>query len=521
MVQRRYTPPTCTLEITATRSLLARWSRENLFKSLQFSLAFDDPRLPEEEYVTIRGNEQQLEALYHVVTNYVEDFLSYSPRDKIATIKEEVEDLSPSEPVLRSPTDIYLKPRGLLTHDLFLGQLADEGSKPVVHLTPTQLFDLISALEEYTSELTTLPNQKKSRRKSPAWLKTAAITVLTLGLTASVAQVIENSANQEKPNSAIATSSPLPIPLAPPMGGKISTLPTPPKPSVSPTPLIPPPPIGAKGVVSPTPLIVNVTPTPFVKPSPIKPPPLLFPPPNQSNQVSGPREQVMTIPVNGEMGNYVPPPQPPVERFENRAPQQVRAPERVTVVPRESFPPPVLPPPPPPLGTPAPLPQINIPNTPLGSNVGTVTELPPLQDDPSPEELKETKDNSETSKDKGAETGDRATGGPELIAAKPSQKPTLFDSIPQVVEARQYFQERWQPPKGLKDTLEYSLQLDSNGSIQQIFPMGMAAGEFVDRTNMPLVGEPFVSTVADGKRPKIRVLLRPNGKVQTFLEALY
>jgi hypothetical protein len=497
------------LEITATRSLLARWSRENLFKSLQFSLAFDDPRLPEEEYVTIRGNEQQLEALYHVVTNYVEDFLSYSPSDKIATIKDEVEDLSPSEPVLRSPTDIYLKPRGLLTHDLFLGQLADEGSKPVVHLTPTQLFDLISALEEYTSELTTLPNQKKSRRKSPTWLKTAAITVLTLGLTASVAQVIENSANQEKTNSAIVTSSPLPIPGMPPMGGKISTLPTPPKPGVSPTPLIPPPPIGAKGVVSPTPLIVNVTPSPFLKPSPIKPPPLLFPPPNQSNQVSGQREQVMTIPVNGEMGNYVPPPQPPVERFENRSPQQV------TVVPRDN-PPAVLPPPPPPLSSPAPLPQINIPNTPLGANLGTVTELPPLQDEPSPQELKETKDNSETSKDKGALRGD-----PDLIAAKPSQKPTLFDSIPQVVEARQYFQDHWQPPKGLKETLEYSLQLDSHGSIQQIFPMGTAAGEFVDRTNMPLVGEPFVSTVADGKRPKIRVLLRPNGKVQTFLEALY
>ncbi|MGL4378704.1 MAG: DUF4335 domain-containing protein, partial [Microcoleaceae cyanobacterium] len=164
MVQRRYTPPTCTLEITATRSLLARWSRENLFKSLQFSLAFDDPRLPEEEYVTIRGNEQQLEALYDAVTNYVEDFLSHSPREKIAPINDEVEDVSPSEPILRSPTDIYLKPRGLLTHDLFLGQLADEGSKPVVHLTPTQLFDLISALEEYTSELTALPNQKKSRR---------------------------------------------------------------------------------------------------------------------------------------------------------------------------------------------------------------------------------------------------------------------------------------------------------------------------------------------------------------------
>jgi hypothetical protein len=35
---------------------------------------------------------------------------------------------------------------------------------------------------------------------------------------------------------------------------------------------------------------------------------------------------------------------------------------------------------------------------------------------------------------------------------------------------------------------------------------------------MPLAGEPFVSAVSNGKNPKIRVVLRPNGRVQTFLE---
>jgi len=70
----------------------------------------------------------------------------------------------------------------------------------------------------------------------------------------------------------------------------------------------------------------------------------------------------------------------------------------------------------------------------------------------------------------------------------------------------------------MEQTLEYSVQIDENGSIQSIMPMGKAAADYIDRTNMPLVGEPFVSAVSYGKNPKIRVVLRPNGRVQTFLE---
>jgi hypothetical protein len=66
--------------------------------------------------------------------------------------------------------------------------------------------------------------------------------------------------------------------------------------------------------------------------------------------------------------------------------------------------------------------------------------------------------------------------------------------------------------------LEYSLQIDEKGSIQTIVPIGKAAADYIERTNMPLVGEPFVSAVSNGKNPKIRVVLRPNGRVQTFLE---
>jgi hypothetical protein len=96
---------------------------------------------------------------------------------------------------------------------------------------------------------------------------------------------------------------------------------------------------------------------------------------------------------------------------------------------------------------------------------------------------------------------------------------TAFDVIQQVSEVRSYFEQRWTPPKGLNQVLEYHLLLGNNGSLQQISPLGEAAGQYLDRTNMPLVGERFVSPVAGGKNAKIRLVLGPDGKVMAFLES--
>ena len=95
---------------------------------------------------------------------------------------------------------------------------------------------------------------------------------------------------------------------------------------------------------------------------------------------------------------------------------------------------------------------------------------------------------------------------------------TAFDTIPQVAEVRRYFQQRWSPPQGLTQTLEYSLTIAPNGTIRQITPLGQTAGDFVDRTGIPLVGEPFVSPISNGRTARIRLVLSPDGKVQTFLE---
>jgi len=106
------------------------------------------------------------------------------------------------------------------------------------------------------------------------------------------------------------------------------------------------------------------------------------------------------------------------------------------------------------------------------------------------------------------------------VNRKGSRKPTTaFDTIPQVAEVRSYFEQRWSPPNTLTQTLEYRLLLSSDGSVSQIIPLGDAAGAFVDRTGIPLVGDPFVSPLEGSKRPMLRLVLANDGRVQVFLES--
>ena len=49
-VVRKYTAPTCTLEIAANASVLARWTQKPTLKNQRFNLRFDDPRLGEDQW---------------------------------------------------------------------------------------------------------------------------------------------------------------------------------------------------------------------------------------------------------------------------------------------------------------------------------------------------------------------------------------------------------------------------------------------------------------------------------------
>ncbi|MEO1561595.1 MAG: hypothetical protein AAFS12_18925, partial [Cyanobacteria bacterium J06632_19] len=98
-----------------------------------------------------------------------------------------------------------------------------------------------------------------------------------------------------------------------------------------------------------------------------------------------------------------------------------------------------------------------------------------------------------------------------------ANRETLFDTN-QVAEVRNYLRKRWQPPRGLKQPLQYSLTVGVDGALEQILPLTKAARDNVDRAGIPEIGQPFVSSSRNGQNVRVRAVLRANGKVQVFPE---
>jgi hypothetical protein len=108
---------------------------------------------------------------------------------------------------------------------------------------------------------------------------------------------------------------------------------------------------------------------------------------------------------------------------------------------------------------------------------------------------------------------------PPPLSNDPSQNQyNLLDTIPQVAEARQYFQERWQPPDDLTQTLEYQLLIKPDGSLDRSIPLGKAATLYLAKLPMPAQGQPFLRPLSTPGEQTLRLVLSPNGRVRTFLE---
>ncbi|HEY9851532.1 MAG TPA: DUF4335 domain-containing protein [Leptolyngbyaceae cyanobacterium] len=656
---RRYTPPTCTLEIAAKGSPLTRWFGRPLLEKLQFSLNFDDPRMPEHKRATVRGDKTQLDALCEVVQNYVQNFLDQSPdrlnasflaptftdpdpelanglTDPPATLElnqlnsaetqqtqlqpshspesnypasESQNSLSSATNTEANPhsapleihqeTGIYLQQNGLLSHDLFLGSLATEESGPIIHLTLLQLFDLATALDEYSSDLLTLPNLNRPAaiKTLPPWAKIAAAVLVTVGIGTVAYQIIDRQTTDQPATTAInpettpneqppiaAVPAPLETPGVPsPPVSSSQTLPPPPTTTTTPSPGATPP--ATPGVLpslnGTSPPTSPLGPTPGATPpagSPV--PPTASSPTAQTNQPPAaspsPGSELYKLPANAassqprstnnQRANVQILPSQTTTRPQPQ--QQVAAQPRVALTPPSPTltPPPPAPSPPPLVAPPAPKPgdplpgsgeQIALNPSPRQQPAPRPAPAPKLTNTPAPTATVDRAFSDVYQRQQGTENSPSVSGAtasgtektPEIAAmprqnattaeqlpaasssltsrSNPNPLPTaetnantLFDTIPQVAEARKYFQNRWQPPNSLTQRLEYSLALNADGSIRQIIPLGQVAETYLDRTEMPLIGESFVSPV-DGKRtPKIRIVLNPNGKVDTFLESL-
>lgn len=452
-VLRRYTPPTCTLEILAKQSPLSRWAGQPVLKQVRFQLNLDDPKLPQDQWVTLKGDRAQLDALSDAVQTYVQSFLgqSHSRLNLTASplyVDEASLALAESTVPLSASEDsagVSLQPAGRLSHTLILGSLATAESGPSVSLSTLQLFDLANALEEHTADALALPNLERPAwlRPVPAWGRVAAVSLLVVGLSASVVKLLDGTQGTETamPTTSQGASS-SDQRIANQLPATVTATPTPLRSSNQPLP--PPPPPGALKSPPPGLPTVNIPQAAPINPALKQPNPsgagtLVPQPPRQPTVIAGNDGAVR---IESDRSRPVPP-------IAAAQPRVASAP-----APTESL----------------------------------------LQAAPS-------------------QAMSRA-------AAPASESPpgTAFDTIPQVAEARRYFQQRWTPPEGLTQTLEYRLLVDAQGQVEGIIPLGQAAGDYVDRTGIPLVGERLVSPLKSRPNAKIRLVLSPDGTVQTFLE---
>jgi hypothetical protein len=530
-----------------------------VLKNLRFELRFDDPRQPDDKRLAIRGDAGELEMLYEAVNSYVQGFLESSPTqlplisrtptaatgstpnespghnslglpasgvmnsDAIASQSlyqkpDKFDDsalgsnleLNPKRRSLKSrslATDIYLEPKGLLAHNLFLGHLATEESGPFVNLSVTQLFDLATALDEYAAEAVALPapNGLSWKKGAPTWAYTAAAVVAAVGVTATTMKLLDRPKTQTVATTASQPPSPTPSPTAqvtPSPNASIALLPTPTVPlPLSTAPTLPPPsrvnipsaptslnlPLGSqRSTDSP---LGNQRPTTTIRINP--PEPATVQPKRSSIPVfpggiasSRPSPSSTASSPTISLSKRSPSPSSPEKAPSEKAPAQ-KAPTR-TNKPSESATPPPLPE----------LPSLN-PNTSTASNPGDQA-LPPAS----------ARTASSTAE------SNQSTSAP----TDTDSKTTLFDTIPQVKEVRDYLQQQWKPASDLTQILEYYVFLNPDGKVERIIPLNKAAEENLNRTNIPRSGDPFVSPVEGEGNPKIRVVFSPDGKVQTFYE---
>jgi hypothetical protein len=569
---KQYTAPTCSLDILARSSTRTTWFGRPEFTKLHFQLRLMQSSAHDAR--TLEGDLDQLQALHTAVEAYVQKNLgvsshalptlfqgeasepaqlssSYSFDPTALGFEQSSSRINVSLPPLEGSNsdEIRLRPINSTSHTLSLGSLATQDLPSSLDLTTLQLHDLLTTLDAYSAERPSLLNldQRMGFRTSRAWLPAAAaITIGAVGLGAVVTQVLDRTADTVASSSKSNSDQPVDP-------GTMSTLP--------PIPALPnstPTEPGAIALPSPN---ANA---PQIPTAPLPPPPLAAIPPlpdvATSPDTLPASPSLSQLPASKSGSSAQSPKLVPSEPLPSTSKIGISdAPDLFSDTEPSSSAQPSSPSPSVQLLTPpgGAAPTASKPKSTLGEtppSATTASEPPARQLGDRPTELptlaattpKATSSQSETLPDdqeilvnqptQGSMASNAAPNSAEVAptssvppnTVKPNSGPdttqtvatgTAFDVIQQVSEVRSYFEQRWTPPKGLNQVLEYHLLLGNNGSLQQISPLGEAAGQYLDRTNMPLVGERFVSPVSGGKNAKIRLVLGPDGKVMAFLES--
>jgi hypothetical protein len=439
----------------APSSPLSRWAGRTVATQLRFHLHVDDPRLPEQR-IHLTGDREQLEALQQAVTTYVQELLNQSPAQ-------------------------------------FTAQLAQ---------TPATDSTTVSEPQVVVSPANSIESSPSSWQRIFLEPSTGLAHTLHLGslATAVTGSVVQLSVLQLFDLATALDEYEADIVALPSLNRRSRVSTTPPAWATI-----------AAGLTLAVGLFAVLQ--------------QLNRPVQQqmtSNQIAEDPQQVAaqssplpplssieTLPPPPPVGSPVPVPSAPLPAIPvpNAVPPTPAVPGATALQPGSSQPsPPAGSSDAPAIAIPSPLAQLNTPNSGSQATIQAQPTAPPQSASPAPAVPQQAANNTTTA----------AVRSPSAPPA-PSE-PASLDNISQVGEARQFFQRRWEPTNIVKQALEYSLVLDVDGTIQRIEPLNQAARDQIDRTGMPLIGEPFVSPISDGKVARIRVVLTPDGKVQTFLE---
>jgi len=432
---RRYTPPTCSLEIVAKTSALSQWSGNPVIKELRFDLSLDDPRLVTEQKILLSGDRQQLEDLVEVVTDYVQNFLQqtnpvfdFAPTQNIFAYQT-----TPGASDIATIARPQLETKGLLSHRLHLGRLANDISGQTIQLSATQLFDLANVLEDYSAEMLALPalTATRNRKNVIRWGAIAASLLLVVGISKTALQMQQAPQSESAvANLDTAETEELQQPVIPPNPHSSYTftpIPTPEEPALT--------------AEKADPKSVQLAPIPGGSPAPIAPPP-----------------PVAFAPVPAA------PPAPPAI-----ANSDINLNSRTTPAPSAA--------------RTAPAPWIS----------------PSSETDGSPRTI----------------PGSGTRGGDSF--GDYNAESAIIPTGDRQQQAEQYFDDRWQPPETLTETLEYRLTFDEAGAIKTVFPIGRAAELYQSELSFLAIGQPVVSPAKKSDQI-MRLVLDADGTVQTFIE---
>lgn len=352
-------------------------------------------------------------------------------------------------------------------------------------LSTLQLFDLAEVLDQWAADTVALPADVAPVRRFslpilptlaavPTWGRVAASAVAAVGVSAGVFQLFVGGLGSpqvaSRPDPTVIAGQPagtadqsFPGAIVAP-GAVPSTLASASPPGLL---LLPPVPTGASGTMPLPPMASNTESVPVTG---------TLPPPAMAQAI--PQRSII----------------PPAMR-------NARAP--IVIAPRPIAPPPA----------PAP-----IEPPPLAAAVPSLETAPSSEADQAA--LRENQAAVAGVSSKAAEPAlPRPAAAP--IAELPPAEYKVAEPLPntsQVTEAQAYFKQRWSPQKALTFPLQYRLTIGKDGTVASNEPLTAQSLNWLDRSGVPLQGEPFVSALGDGNEQTIVLTLRSDGGVEAVLE---